>query len=231
MLFSLRKKLLLLKRKKLPPRKRRQFLKNYRCFFARKELQIFHLPKGERFFRIFYRRLPKEILKRHRKTFSYKRDRLNQDQRPASTYRLTNLPQKSPPFGFQYTAEGGKRQERRKLLWREKSRLRGFCLQYKEKRRKILEAEAGSFEKPEHFDPTERSAEVSEGWRRDCELIEKTAAEVDEELAPYIIRGVTEEHLPPWALRTRYGMPASDASFNRKRRQFFFLLAIKKKMV
>lgn len=115
--------------------------------------------------------------------------------------------------------------------------LRAFCLQYPEKKAKvqdILSIKANPFaekvKKSGISDPTAKAEELAEKFTADIELIEKTAKEVDEFLAPWIIRSVTL-NIPTWKLIQLENMPAAVNSFNAKRRQFFCLLAIKKKMI
>ena len=55
--------------------------------------------------------------------------------------------------------------------------------------------------------------------------------EIDEELAPFLIKNVTSDKCPPWVLKTRYGMEAGEKRFNLKRRQFYYLLAVKKQII
>ena len=116
--------------------------------------------------------------------------------------------------------------------------LRGFCLQYNEKRAKINDLyslKSPNLSGMPHGSgistPTENAAELCEKYKKDIELIEETAKEVDEELAPFIILNVTTEYNPPWALKSRLGMEAGEKYFNKKRRQFYYLLAEKKQII
>lgn len=84
--------------------------------------------------------------------------------------------------------------------------LRGFCLQYPLKKQN------------------------REKWADDIRLIEETAEEVDEVLAPFIIKSVTED-IPYWVLAANDGIPAGEKVFSEKRRQFYYELAKKKKVV
>ena len=115
--------------------------------------------------------------------------------------------------------------------------LRAFCLQYPEKKAKvqdILSLKANSLEpkvkKSGFSDPTAKAEEIAEKYLADIELIEKTAQEVDEFLAPWIIKSVTQD-VPAWKLAQLENMPANINDFALKRRQFYCLLAIKKKMI
>ena len=115
--------------------------------------------------------------------------------------------------------------------------LRAFCLQYPEKKAKIRDAvslKSNPFtEKIRKYgvsDPTAKAEEIAEKYQADIELIEKTAHEIDDFLAPWIIRSVTQD-IPAWKLVQLENMPANIVEFNTKRRQFYCLLAIKRKMI
>lgn len=62
-----------------------------------------------------------------------------------------------------------------------------------------------------------------------CEIIEKTAKQVDNNLYQYIIKNVCYEK-PIWYLTDIMNMPCSERAFRDKKRYFFFLLAQNKKM-
>ena len=116
--------------------------------------------------------------------------------------------------------------------------LRAFCLQYDEKLARLNDAyslKSPNLSGMPHgsglSDPTERAAELAIKYKEDIELIEKTAKEVDPNLAPFIIKNVTSDKCPPWVLKTRYGMEAGEKQFNKKRRQFYYLLALKKQII
>lgn len=51
------------------------------------------------------------------------------------------------------------------------------------------------------------------------------------ELAPFIIKNVTSEKCPPWVLKTRYGMEIGEKTFNKKRREFYYRLALEKQII
>lgn len=95
--------------------------------------------------------------------------------------------------------------------------LRFFCLQYNEKRQKLSR---GNLEES-----------IREKYEHDIKEIETAAFETDDILARFLVINATEKDIPPWALISRYSMPATEKEFNRKRRQFYFLLAKKKKII
>ena len=115
--------------------------------------------------------------------------------------------------------------------------LRAFCLQYPEKKAKVADVfsiKASTFsekiKKSGISDPTAKAEELAEKYEADIELIEKTAKEIDEFLAPWIIKSVTQ-NIPAWKLVQLENMPATVNELNSKRQQFYCLLAIKKKMI
>lgn len=116
--------------------------------------------------------------------------------------------------------------------------LHSFCLQYDEKLARLNDAyslKSPNLSGMPHgsgvSDPTARAAELCEKYRADIDLIESTAKEVDPGLAPFLIRNVTSDKCPPWVLKTRYGMETGEKQFNLKRRQFYYLLALKKRII
>ena len=116
--------------------------------------------------------------------------------------------------------------------------LRSFCLQYDEKLARLNDAyslKSPNLSGMPHgsgiSDPTERAAELAVKYKEDIDLIENTAKEIDAELAPFIIKNVTSDKCPPWVLKTRYGMETSEKTFNKKRRQFYYRLAVKKQII
>jgi hypothetical protein len=116
--------------------------------------------------------------------------------------------------------------------------LHSFCLQYDEKLARLNDAyslKSPNLSGMPHgsgiSNPTERAAELCEKYRKDIELIEETAKEVDPKLAPFIIKNVTSDKCPPWVLKTRYGMEAGEKYFCKKRRQFYYVLALKKQII
>ncbi len=116
--------------------------------------------------------------------------------------------------------------------------LRSFCLQYDEKLARLNDAyslKSPNLSGMPHgsgiSDPTERAAELAEKYRNDIDLIENTAKEVDPELAPFLIKNVTSEKCMLWVLKTRYGMEVSEKTFYKKRREFYYRLALKKQII
>lgn len=114
--------------------------------------------------------------------------------------------------------------------------LRAFCLQYPEKKAKmqdVLSIKANTFSekirKSGVPDPTVKAEELAEKYQTDIELIEKTAKEIDEFLAPWIIKSVTQ-NIPAWKLQQLDNMPTTINELNTKRQQFYCLLAIRKKI-
>lgn len=116
--------------------------------------------------------------------------------------------------------------------------LRAFCLQYSEKKEKLKDAlclKSPSFSGMPHgsgvSDPTAKAAAIYDKYKSDIDLIENTAKEVAPEIAKYIILNVTSENCPPWMLKTQYGMEAGEKYFCKKRRLFYYNLAVKKQIV
>lgn len=116
--------------------------------------------------------------------------------------------------------------------------LRSFCLQYNEKKTKLNNAYSlrspnlsGMPHGSGTSDPTARAAEVAEKYRKDIELIEKTAKEVDPDLADFLIKNVTTTKYSITVLKTTCGMSIGESQFKNKRRLFFYLLAQKKQMI
>lgn len=92
--------------------------------------------------------------------------------------------------------------------------LRAFCLQYPTKKKRLHLLQGAALTKA----------------RDDIELIERTAREVDDFLAPWLLQSVTEG-IPTWVLITTCNMPENRDNFNRKRRKFFYLLAKNKNII
>lgn len=92
--------------------------------------------------------------------------------------------------------------------------LKAFCLQYSRKKKRLHQLNGAVLEKA----------------KEDIKLIEDTAEEVDAFLKDYIIKSVTD-NISTWVLIETLNMPESRDKFNKKRRQFFFLLAKRKNMI
>ena len=79
--------------------------------------------------------------------------------------------------------------------------------------------------------PTAKAAELAEKYSEDVELIEKTAEEVGKENALFLLKNVTTKECSVIYLKNRCGMTIGENQFRQMRTQFFYLLAIKKKIV
>lgn len=73
-------------------------------------------------------------------------------------------------------------------------------------------------------DPTAVKAEQRLFYQERIELVEKTAAQAAGDLAPYILRSVTEE-VPYVTLRTMYNIPCCRDTYYSLYRKFFWLLS------
>lgn len=105
--------------------------------------------------------------------------------------------------------------------------LKYFCMQYREKKNAISQMRGlsgvccsgipggGGIQ-----DPTAREAEKTEKLRRDTELIEQTALEVDRVNAQSLIANVTSDNMPYEYLMVVGGR----RQFYEARRKFFWLL-------
>jgi len=108
--------------------------------------------------------------------------------------------------------------------------LLNFCLQYEEKKNRLKEfceisaiTYSGMPTGNKIADPTAEKANIRIQLKADVELIEQTAIEADSEvytqLLDNITKGISYEYLD---------VHYSRASFYRKRKKFFYLLALKK---
>lgn len=122
----------------------------------------------------------------------------------------------------------------RNKYWISKHRhyeLKHFCLQYPEWKIKYSKMslmgsrEYGSVYSRSggYSDPTLRLVEQREFFRKRIELLEQTAIEADPDLAPYILKAVTEE-LSFTFLNTRMNIPCSRDTYYDRYRKFFWLL-------
>lgn len=112
--------------------------------------------------------------------------------------------------------------------------LRHFCLQYPDWKNfySRLENEVGpksvstdNFAKGSNIDdPTARFAIMRNECFRKMEMVEKSAISADEELAPYILKAVTEGVSFSY-LQTVMEIPCSRDMFYDRYRKFFWLLS------
>ena len=117
------------------------------------------------------------------------------------------------------------------------SELKAFCLQYEEKKRRLADVYGGGWghrtEMPRGntcADPTAHRAEIAAKLSNDVELIEKTAKEVDDSIATYLLKNVTQEWT--WdAMKLHDNIPIGRRQFYAARKRFVFLLALKKDMI
>ena len=123
----------------------------------------------------------------------------------------------------------------RNPYWLERHRyyeLKHFCLQYPIWK-KAYAALDGLSKRPNDLsifvtshacsDPTARCAIAKSYYSERMELVDRMARQADPDLAPYILRGVTEG----WsydALKTRFEIPCSKDTYYDRYRKFFWLL-------
>jgi hypothetical protein len=120
-----------------------------------------------------------------------------------------------------------------KFAYRE---LNNFCLQYPEKKQKLLDMrnplKAQQYSDMPHgsgvSDPTAAAAIRAAALAKDTELIEQTAIEADAGIYQYIILAVTQQGINYEILRACKDIPCGRRYFYIRRRQFFYLLARKK---
>ena len=108
-----------------------------------------------------------------------------------------------------------------------------FCRQYDDKRQRAAMARGLSAVKMDGMphgtgtgDPTAAKAARAARLQADVDLIDQTAREAADELAPYLIRNVTRG-IPYDCL----GVPCGVNQFGKMRRRFFYLLAQKKELL
>lgn len=108
-----------------------------------------------------------------------------------------------------------------------------FCRQYDDKRQRAGMARGLSAVKTDGMphgtgtgDPTAAKAARAARLQADVDLIDQTAREAADELAPYLIRNVTRG--VPYACLE---MPCGKNEFWRIRKRFFYLLAQKRDMI
>ena len=115
--------------------------------------------------------------------------------------------------------------------------LRFFCLRYPEMKRNLADLHnplhAMAYDGMPHSanpgEPTASAAEKAAQVSQDCEMIEQAAIEADSGIYQWILKGVTEGVTYP-QLRAR-GLPCSHPYFEKRRKKFFYLLAVKKKIL
>jgi homoserine kinase len=116
--------------------------------------------------------------------------------------------------------------------------LSNFCLQYPEKKQKLLDMrnplKAQQYSDMPHGsgvgDPTAAAAIRAAALAKDTELIEQTAIEADAGIYQYIILAVTQQGVNYEILRVCKDIPCGREYFYLRRRLFFYLLAKKRGM-
>ena len=108
-----------------------------------------------------------------------------------------------------------------------------FCRQYDDKKRKAAEIRLLKVTAPDGMprgrrtsDTTAQAAEKAARLSNDCSQIEQAAEEAAGDLAPYILLNATRG-VSYYAM----DIPASERTFNRLRRKFYFCLAVRRGMV
>ena len=108
-----------------------------------------------------------------------------------------------------------------------------FCRQYDDKRRALQEIRSLNVKAQTVMprgnatsDPTAQAAERAAKLSADCDMIELAAKEADPDIARHLLLNVTRG-----ASYYSMDVPASESTFNRARRRFYYLLAKKKGMV
>lgn len=75
--------------------------------------------------------------------------------------------------------------------------------------------------------PTRDTAIACAELQQKIEAIEESAKLADEQLAPYILKAVTEEHITYNYLRMHMNIPCSANTFYDRRRRFYWILSSK----
>lgn len=106
-----------------------------------------------------------------------------------------------------------------------------FCRQYDRKRQMAqyergLSAPAVSGGGGYYSDPTASRASRAERFQRDVDIIDKSAIEAAEDLAPFLILNVTRGKT-----FKELNVPCSHGTFSEKRKRFFHILAKNKGMI
>lgn len=116
--------------------------------------------------------------------------------------------------------------------------LHNFCLQYPYKKQRLADLRS-PYKSPQitglpHGNdvgqPTESSAERAAVLSEDCEMIEQAALEVNAEDYQCIVLAVTQD-VPWYYLRALKDLKTNEKYFQREQRQFYYLLAKKKKII
>lgn len=115
--------------------------------------------------------------------------------------------------------------------------LHNFCLQYSKKKQKadsLLGAKGVAYTgmpgSAEPGNPTASTAEKREKDLQDCRLIEETIREIDDIWYDQLLLGITKD-LPWRYLRLKKDLGMNEKEYAEKRRKFYYLLAVKKKLV
>ena len=108
--------------------------------------------------------------------------------------------------------------------------LKNFCMQYKEWKSELssinLYMSAIGKERVNTsviFDPVTRIVMKRDELKCKIDLVERTAVEIDEQLAAFILLGVTED-IGYNYLRTKLGIPCSKKTYYARYHKFFKLL-------
>lgn len=126
----------------------------------------------------------------------------------------------------------------RNLSWKDygisknlQDELKAFCLQYDEKRSKIIYGIQGvDYTRNDHGSsiskPTERQALENSRLKYDCEMIEEAAELTSKELAPFLLKSVTQDlTYELLEFDEELGrIPVGKTDFYGYRRRFFYYL-------
>lgn len=115
--------------------------------------------------------------------------------------------------------------------------LKHYCLQYRdwEKLYKKMDASPKASDissiasRKASGNLTENTAVIRAELKNSMDIIQKTAAEVDPVIGPYLFRAVTED-IPYVRLRMMYSIPCGQDAYYDCYRRFFYLLSKKKGM-
>ena len=116
--------------------------------------------------------------------------------------------------------------------------LHNFCLQYPYKKQHLADLRS-PYHSPQITgmphgsgagQPTEDSAERAAVLSHDCEMVEQAALEVSANDYQCIVLAVTQD-VPWYYLRELRGLKTNEKYFQREQRQFYYLLAKRKKII